>query len=509
MYKPILGLEVHIELNTKSKMFCSCPNDPDKIKPNTNICPVCTAQPGTLPVINKEAVEKVIKTAQALNCKIQSATHFERKNYFYPDLPKGYQISQYAAPLSKNGYLKVTGGKKIGIERIHLEEDTGKLVHPEGTDYSLVDFNRAGVPLMELVTEPDIETGEEARIFCQKLQQICRYLEISDADMEKGNMRCEVNISLREITDERGNKSQMNAEFQRKPALSPRKSAPLGTKVEVKNINSFKFVEKAINFEIERQTEMLDKGEKIVQETRGWDANKGETVSQRKKESAHDYRYFPEPDIPPFSFDEKYINDLKRKLPELPAQKEERFQKEYNLPAGDVDVLTNDKDLAEYFEQVVSEIKEKIKCKEYECVEDKAIKLSANYVITELRKYMVLENHKIQDLKITPENYAELICIVAGGKINSSAAQTVLAQMYATGGDPSQIIEEKNLAQMDNLDELEKIVDEILAKNEKSVVDFKAGKENALKFLIGQTMAMTKGKANPQIVQEIVKNKLK
>ncbi|PIP28640.1 MAG: Asp-tRNA(Asn)/Glu-tRNA(Gln) amidotransferase GatCAB subunit B [Candidatus Moranbacteria bacterium CG23_combo_of_CG06-09_8_20_14_all_35_22] len=520
-YTPVIGMEIHVELKTKSKMFCQCKNGLGLEKtPNIDICPVCTAQPGTLPVPNIEAIKFVQLAGLALGCSLRQISKFDRKNYFYPDLPKGYQISQYDQPFCEKGKLEIevspretrgeTSTKKvIRITRIHLEEDTGKLIHPKGVEYTLVDFNRAGVPLMELVTEPDIETGEEARIFCQKLQQICRYLEISDADMEKGNMRCEVNISLREITDERGNKSQMNAEFQRKPALSPRKSAPLGTKVEVKNINSFKFVEKAINFEIERQTEMLDKGEKIVQETRGWDANKGETVSQRKKESAHDYRYFPEPDIPPFSFDEKYINDLKRKLPELPAQKEERFQKEYNLPAGDVDVLTNDKDLAEYFEQVVSEIKEKIKCKEYECVEDKAIKLSANYVITELRKYMVLENHKIQDLKITPENYAELICIVAGGKINSSAAQTVLAQMYATGGDPSQIIEEKNLAQMDNLDELEKIVDEILAKNEKSVVDFKAGKENALKFLIGQTMAMTKGKANPQIVQEIVKNKLK
>ncbi len=485
-YTPVIGMEIHVELKTKSKMFCQCKNGLGlEKKPNIDICPVCTAQPGTLPVPNIQAIEFVQLAGLALGCNLRQISKFDRKNYFYPDIPKGYQISQYDQPFCEKGKLKIND-KEIGITRIHLEEDTGKLIHPKGVEYTLVDFNRAGVPLMELVTEPDIETGEEARIFCQKLQQICRYLEISDADMEKGNMRCEANISLYKEGEEK---------------LS-------GTKVEVKNINSFKFVEKAINFEIERQTELLDKGEKIVQETRGWDANKGETISQRKKESAHDYRYFPEPDIPPFSFDEEYINDLKRKLPELPAQKEERFRKEYNLPAGDVDVLTNDKDLAEYFEQVVSEIKEKIKCKEYECVEDKAIKLSANYVITELRKYMVLENHKIQDLKITPENYAELICIVAGGKINSSAAQAVLAEMYKTGGDPSQIIEEKNLAQMDNSEELEKVIDELLAKNEKSVADFKSGKENALKFLIGQTMAMTKGKANPQIVQEIIKKKL-
>ncbi len=486
-YIPVIGMEIHVELKTKSKMFCQCKNGLGlEKKPNVDICPVCTAQPGTLPVPNVQAIEAVQLAGLALGCNLRLESKFDRKNYFYPDIPKGYQISQYDQPFCEKGKLKING-KEIGITRIHLEEDTGKLIHPKGVEYTLVDFNRAGVPLMELVTEPDIETGEEARIFCQKLQQICRYLEISDADMEKGNMRCEANISLFKEGEEK---------------LS-------GTKVEVKNINSFKFVEKAINFEIERQTEMLDRGEKIIQETRGWDANKGETVSQRKKESAHDYRYFPEPDIPPFSFDENYVENIKRKLPELPDQKVERFKKEYNLPIADVEIITSEKELAQYFENVVSEIREKINCKEYDCQEERAIKLAANYMIGELRRHMGEHGHDLADIKIMPENYAEFICILSEGKINSSAAQTVLAEMYKTGGDPSQIIEEKNLAQMDNSDELEKIIDEVLVKNEKSVVDFKAGKENALKFLIGQVMATTKGKANPQIVQEIVKNKLK
>ncbi|HAT74306.1 MAG: Aspartyl/glutamyl-tRNA(Asn/Gln) amidotransferase subunit B [Candidatus Moranbacteria bacterium GW2011_GWF2_36_839] len=485
-YTPVIGMEIHVELKTKSKMFCQCKNGLGLEKtPNIDICPVCTAQPGTLPVPNIQAIEFVQLVGLALGCNLRQISKFDRKNYFYPDIPKGYQISQYDQPFCEKGKLKING-KEIGITRIHLEEDTGKLIHPKGVEYTLVDFNRAGVPLMELVTEPDIETGEEARIFCQKLQQICRYLEISDADMEKGNMRCEANISLYKEGEEK---------------LS-------GTKVEVKNINSFKFVEKAINFEIERQTEMLDKGEKIVQETRGWDANKGETVSQRKKESAHDYRYFPEPDIPPFSFDETYVENIKRKLPELPEQKFERFKKEYDLPIADVEIITCEKELAQYFENVVSEIREKISCKEYVCQEERAIKLAANYMIGELRKHMGEHEHDLSDIKITPENYAEFICILSEGKINSSAAQTVLAEMYKAGGDPSQIIEEKNLAQMDNSDELEKIVEEVLAKNEKSVVDFKAGKENALKFLIGQTMSATKGKANPNAASELLVKKM-
>ena len=495
-YIPVIGMEVHVELKTHSKMFCSCKNSLGHEKqPNIHICPVCTAQPGTLPVPNEKAIEAVQLAGLALNCELNLKSKFDRKNYFYPDIPKGYQISQYDQPLCGLGHMDIQAlvtsdqlpvTKRIGITRIHLEEDTGKLVHPEGADYTLIDFNRAGVPLMELVTEPDIENGEQARIFCTKLQQICRYLGISDADMEKGNMRCEVNLSLHKADEEK---------------LS-------GTKVEVKDINSFRFVEKAINYEIERQTEMLENGEKIVQETRGWDSVKNVTVSQRKKESAHDYRYFPEPDIPPMEFTKEYVESLKHKLPELPNAKEIRFADEYSLNAQDISVLTAEKDLAEYFEQIISELKEKIASHEIEAGEEKAIKLAVNYLISEVRKHLAENNHDIRDIKITPENYAELIGIVADGKINSSAAQTVLKEMYHTGGDPSQIIEEKNLGQVNDTGELEKVLDEVLAANEKSVEDFKAGKENALKFLMGQVMKQSGGKANPQVVMEMLKKKL-
>lgn len=485
-YKATIGMEVHVELKTDSKMFCGCKNGMGlEKKPNKNICEVCTAQPGTLPVPNKKAVEFVQLAGLALNCKIRKESKFDRKNYFYPDIPKGYQISQYDQPLCEGGKLKING-KEIGITRIHLEEDTGKLTHPKGADYSLVDFNRAGVPLMELVTEPDFENGEEARTFCQKLQQICRYAGISDADMEKGHMRCEANVSLYKEGEDK---------------LS-------GTKVEVKNINSFKFVEKAINHEIERQTEILDKGEKVAQETRGWDANRNATVSQRTKETAADYRYFPEPDIPPMLFSDDYIEKLKRSLPELPDAKLKRFIDQYSVSDENAQLLTLEKGLADYFEKTVSEIKEKKASREVTVDEKKLIRLVANYINTELRKHLVENQEKIEDIKITPENYAELIGIVAQGKINSSAAQTVLEEMYKNGGDPSQIIEEKNLAQMDDNGEMEKIIDKIIADNPDSVADYKSGKENALKFLMGQVMKETQGKANPQRAMEMIKDKI-
>ncbi|KKT94895.1 MAG: aspartyl/glutamyl-tRNA(Asn/Gln) amidotransferase subunit B, aspartyl-tRNA(Asn)/glutamyl-tRNA (Gln) amidotransferase subunit B [Parcubacteria group bacterium GW2011_GWC1_45_14] len=498
-YIPVIGMEVHVELKTESKMFCDSKNGMGlETEPNVNICPVCTAQPGTLPVPNRKAIEFVQLAGLALNCELNLKSKFDRKNYFYPDIPKGYQISQYDQPLCGKGRIKV-GGKTIGITRIHIEEDTGKLVHAaggadpvkadksaHGAGYSLVDFNRAGVPLMELVTEPDIESGAEARAFCQKLQQICRYLGISDADMERGHMRCEVNLSLHKEGEEK---------------LS-------GTKVEVKNINSFRYVEKAINFEIERQAALLDSGEKIVQETRGWDSVKNETVSQRKKESAHDYRYFPEPDIPPMEFTEEYVEELRLRLPELPDEKEKRFIEQFGLPQETVATLISDKGVADYFEAVVSELQEKISGKEISAPEEKVFKLAVNYILTELRKHMMEDELDIEDIKITPENYAELIGIVADGKINSSAAQTVLLEMYQTGGDPSQIIEEKNLLQVSDSSELEGVVDAVLAANQKSVEDFKAGKENAIKFLMGQVMSASKGKANPQVIMQLLKEKL-
>jgi aspartyl-tRNA(Asn)/glutamyl-tRNA(Gln) amidotransferase subunit B len=485
-YIPVIGMEIHVELKTKSKMFCSCKNGLGmETEPNVNICPVCTAQPGTLPVANAQAIEFVQKAGLALNCKIAENSKFDRKNYFYPDIPKGYQISQYDQPLCGLGHIQIED-REIGITRIHMEEDTGKLVHPKGADHSLVDFNRAGVPLMELVTEPDIETGKEARLFCQKLQQIFRYLEISDADMEKGHMRCEVNISLHKEGEEK---------------LS-------GTKAEIKNLNSFRVVEKAVDYEILRQTEILEKGEKVIQETMGWDEARGVTVTQRKKESAHDYRYFPEPDIPPMRFAVEYVENLRRHLPELPDAKAKRFVEEYNLSPENVSLITSDRDLAKYFEQVVSELQEKKQSGEVKAEEAKLIKLAANYFVSELQKHLVKNNQQISDVKISAENYAELIGLLADGIINSSAGQIVLEEMYATGGDPSQIIEAKNLAQMDDSGELEKIVAEVLAKNQKSVDDFKAGKQNALQFLMGQVMSASKGKANPKMVIDSLKNKL-
>ena len=486
-YIPVIGMEIHVELKTDSKMFCACKNDPSLGKePNSNICPVCTGQPGTLPVANQKAIEFVQMAGLALNCDLRKDSKFDRKNYFYPDIPKGYQISQYDQPLCEKGWVNVEGDKIVGITRIHLEEDTGKLVHPKGAGYTLVDFNRAGVPLMELVTEPDIENGKEAKLFCQKIQQIFRYLEISEADMEKGHMRCEVNISLYKKGEER---------------LS-------GTKVEVKNINSFKFVEKSIDYEIKRQTELLDNSEKIIQETRGWSETKGETVSQRKKESAHDYRYFPEPDIPPLKFTKEYVENLKEKLPELPDAKSKRLVEEYGLSKENVEVIVADKDLAEFFENVVSELKEKKDSGEIYSEENKLVKLAANYIVSELQKHLAKNLETIKDVKITAENYAELIGILADGKINSSAGQAVLEEMYQTGGDPSQIIESKNLAQVSDSGELEKIVLAVIEKNPKSVEDYRAGKQNALQFLMGQVMKEMGGKANPQMVIKILKEKL-
>lgn len=503
-YLATIGMEIHVELKTKSKMFCGCKNDMELDKePNSNICEVCTAQPGTLPVPNSEAIRFVQLAGLALNCNLLKDTKFDRKNYFYPDIPKGYQISQFDQPLCQNGVLEISNPKsqdtnnnqnqntniqtkKIGITRIHLEEDTGKLTHPKGASFSLVDFNRAGVPLMELVTEPDFTNGEEAREFCQKLQQICRYLDISDADMEKGHMRCEANISVY-------------------PEGADKLS---GTKVEVKNINSFRFVGKAIEYEIERQIEALEGGEKIVQETRGWDSIKNITVSQRVKETAADYRYFPEPDIPPMLFDDNYIETLKSSLPEMPQDKRERFIREYGLGEQDADLLISERETANYFEETISELEEKILAGEIKTPREKLFKLTVNYLNTEIRKHLVECQEKIKDIKITPENYAELVGIVAEGKINSSAAQIVLEEMYQTGGDPSQIIEEKNLAQMDDESELEKIVDKIVVDNQESVTDYRNGKENAFKFLMGQIMKETKGKANPQSATEMLKNKL-
>lgn len=496
-YLPTIGMEVHVELATKSKMFCGCKNGMGQEKePNKNICPVCTGQPGALPVPNKKAIEFVIQAGLALNCNIAKDSKFDRKNYFYPDLPKGYQISQFDQPICSRGFLdfivKDESGSEIKntrvkITRIHLEEDTGKLLHKNGK--TLVDYNRACVPLMELVTEPDISSAREAKRFCEELRRLFRYIGISPADMEKGQMRCEANISLHEKGED---------------SLS-------GTKVELKNLNSFKAVERGIEFEIVRQKELLDEGESVTQETRGWDESSGETFSQREKEDAHDYRYFPEPDIPPFQIAEKDVERLREKLPELPYEKRGRFVKQFSLKPENADVLVSSKELANFFENVSSELEEWLNAEGHKFDEkgkQKMFSLAANYIITDLAKKVFESEGGFESLRITPENFAELIKIVYEGQINSSAAQTVLGEMFETGADPSHIIEEKNLRQTSDEGELDGVVEKILKDNPDSVEDFKNGKENAIKFLMGQVMSTTKGKANPQVVMKLLKEKL-
>jgi aspartyl-tRNA(Asn)/glutamyl-tRNA(Gln) amidotransferase subunit B len=511
--RPTIGLEIHIELNTRSKIFCSCPNDPEEKQANSNICPVCLGHPGTLPVINEEAVRKVIKTGLALDCQIPENSKFDRKNYFYPDLPKGYQISQYDAPLCIGGYLELPDSneniqakksqlpitnfqanlksqspklKKIRIRRIHLEEDTGRLLHPEGADYSLVDFNRAGIPLMELVTEPDITSAKEARKFAEELQLILRYLGVSNANMEKGQMRVEVNLSL-------------SANQQ------------LGTKVEIKNLNSFRIVEKALDYEIERQKEILESGQKIIQETRGWVDKKEITVSQREKEEAHDYRYFPEPDLPPLNLGKAdFLAEIRAEIPELPQQRRERFKKEYFLSDKEIETFVFYKELGEYFEKVISELRNWVKAIEFKTeLSDKEvprlIKIASNYILTDLQG--LLRGASVADEKflITPENFAEFVALIYEGKISSKIAKQVLAEMFKAGADPSHIIEEKGLEQITDRAEIEKVVRDIISQNQKAIEDFKKGKGGALQFLIGQVMKQTKGKANPQIVTNLLK----
>ena len=524
MYKPVIGLEIHAELKTRTKMFCDSLNDPDEKHPNINICPVCLAHPGTLPVINREAVNKVIMAGLALNCKIAEDTFFERKNYFYPDLPKGYQISQYKKPLCYEGYLDIAkskeqrannqsnlplaiGHKRIRITRIHLEEDAGRLYHDPKNEASLVDYNRAGVPLMELVTEPDFETGQEVRDFASELQLIWQYLNISEANMEKGEMRVEVNISLSR------NDADTNAEQSEK---SPHNSASsphrLGTKVEVKNLNSIKFAADSVDYETKRQTELLEAGEKIKQETRGWDEFKKQTFSQRSKEEAHDYRYFPEPDLPPLHFEKVAIEEMRAGLLELPQQRRIRFASHYNLPDRDIEILTNNKSLGDYYEHVVSELLsfdklDHLKKPEAEH-QGRLIKLAANYVITELKRMSEEVSAEVSDIKINPETFADLIVRIFHQEISSSGAQTVLKEMFQTGRVPGEIIKEKNLEQLSDVSELNLAVGKVISDNPKAVEDYKNGREASLKFLVGMAMKETKGRANPQVVEEILRNML-
>ncbi|MFH1427485.1 MAG: Asp-tRNA(Asn)/Glu-tRNA(Gln) amidotransferase subunit GatB [Patescibacteria group bacterium] len=517
-YDSIIGLEIHAELKTKSKMFCRCPlrqsfseasdKDAEGKPANTTVCPICLGHPGTLPYPNKQAIEWTILLGLALNGKINNLSKFDRKNYFYPDLPKGYQISQYDLPFIFDGYLEINTSdnqlpnyEKIKVTRVHLEEDTGKLSHPANKKYSLVDFNRAGTPLLELVTEPVIRDAATAKKFCQTYQQILRYLNISNADMEKGQMRCEANVSVQEK-----GKWQYKGNCEIKPVGSYK----LNPKVELKNINSFRAVEKAIDYEIKRQIKALAEGEKLVQETRGWNENTGKTFRQRIKETSADYRYFPEPDIPPINITQSLIKKIKTKLIELPPEKIKRFISQYDFDYSTAEILVSDKDLADYTEQVISELRAWIdSCGDnWERQKKKLAKAASNWLTGELFKHLKTDGLKIKDIKITPENFAELITLVYQGKINSSAAQKILEVMYKKGGDPTNIMANLGLEQIDNQAELEKIIKDIIKKNSKQVEQYKSGKTNVLQYFIGQVMAKTKGKANPKVVSELLKKLL-
>ena len=470
-YIPTIGLEIHVELKTKTKMFCSCPNDSLEKHPNTNACPVCLGHPGTLPTINRGAVEAVVGLGLALAGKIAENSHFDRKSYFYPDLPKGYQISQYERPLVLGGELN-----GIRIRRVHLEEDTGRLLHvtsDKRQETSLVDFNRAGVPLMELVTEPDIKSAKEAVALSKELQLVLRYLGASDADMEKGEMRVEANVSLKATSDKQ-----------------------YGVKVEVKNINSFRAVGAAIGYELERQEKTLQEGGKIIQETRGWNETKKMTESQRSKESAHDYRYFPEPDLPPLDLKNWDIEDMRRHLPELPNAKRERLAEEYGLNPQQIEILIEDRNLAEYFEEAASELKTKLPVESYQ--------LLVNYLASDLKGLMQERETSFENLKINPEEFAHLIALVAEGKLSSRLAKDLLIKMFDTGEDPETLMRSEGISLISDGEELAGIVRGIIEKNPKAASDYKKGKSEALQFLIGQAMAKTKGQANPDKLREII-----
>ncbi|PIT87496.1 MAG: Asp-tRNA(Asn)/Glu-tRNA(Gln) amidotransferase subunit GatB [Candidatus Magasanikbacteria bacterium CG10_big_fil_rev_8_21_14_0_10_40_10] len=514
-YIPIIGLEIHVELKTKSKMFCACANDPDEIKPNTNICEICLAHPGTLPVPNQKAIAYTVKIARALHCQIAKESKFDRKNYFYPDLPKGYQISQYDQPIGVNGQIELDFAESenhrlqanIGITRVHLEEDTARLSH-EGEN-TKVDFNRSGLPLVEIVSEPDIQSAIEAKKYCQELQLIFRALGVSDADMEKGHMRCEANISLQE--EGRYKKA--------KGAIEPIGDYVLNPKVELKNINSFRNIEKGIKYEIIRQTNMLEKGEKWTQETRGWDAVGQKTVWQRSKETSADYRYFPEPDIPPFN--PLVMAGDEQTTSELPQQKRQRFHDEYGFTQADSHLLTANNHWADFTENVMSELYDwssslpETKNKDKNTVagintKNELARLAGGWLTSKLMGMMSEQKIDIKQLKIKPENFAELIALIYANRINSTNAQKILMEMLESGADkdPTHIMEEKGYGQVDDANKLGTIAAEIIKNYPEQVAQFKAGKEPIIKFLIGMAMKATEGSADPKVMEKILRQKM-
>ena len=475
-YEAIIGLEVHAQLLTKSKIFCGC-STLFGAEPNTHTCPVCTGLPGSLPVLNKKVVEFTIKAALATNCRIAPRSQFARKNYFYPDLPKGYQISQYELPLATAGYIEIQvdgGKKKIGIQRIHMEEDAGKLIHDFSSvreAHSYVDFNRTGVPLIEIVSAPDIRSPEEASAYLRKLRAILMFLDICDGNMEEGSFRCDANISLR-----------------------PKGAKGFGVKTELKNMNSFRNVQKALDFEIRRQTALLDQGEKIVQETRLWDAARGVTASMRGKEEAHDYRYFPDPDLVPIVIDPAWVEEIRATLPELPDAKKERFIKEYGIPEYDAEVLTSSKPLANYYENCVRFFPQP--------------KIVSNWIMSELLRELKKDEREIEECPVPAENLAALLRLIDEGVISGKIAKSVFEEMYQTGQKAEEIVKAKGLTQLSDAEAITKLVEDILAAHPQEVAEYRQGKEKVFGFFVGLVMKATQGKANPRLVNEILKKKL-
>ncbi len=473
-FEPVIGLEVHAQLKTKSKIFCGCSTQ-FGAPPNSHVCPVCMGMPGTLPVLNKKVVEYAIRMALATNCKIASESRFARKNYFYPDLPKGYQISQYELPIAQHGHIDIDADynnkKRIGITRIHMEEDAGKLVHDPLRPFSMVDFNRTGVPLIEIVSEPDIRSSVEAGAYLRKLRSILRYLNICDGNMEEGSFRCDANVSIR-----------------------PKNNDFFGTRTELKNLNSFKHVEKAIEYEIERQKEVILEGEAVIQETRLWDPEKNITTSMRGKEEAHDYRYFPDPDLLPLVISNEWIANAKKVLPELPDEKRERFIDQYGLSSIDANVLISSRELAGYFEQCVGKFYNP--------------KQVCNWVMGPLLGLLNAEGKTINETPISPEQLAQLVQLIEEAVISGKIAKTVFEEMAKTGKLPQAIIEEKGLKQVSDTSTIEKLISEILADSTKQVEEYRAGKNKVFGYFVGQVMKKTKGKANPQVVNQLLKKAL-
>lgn len=473
----VIGLEVHAELLTASKMYCGCANQPGA-PPNTNVCPVCLGLPGAMPVVNRRALELTALTGLALNCRIPAFSRFDRKNYFYPDLPKGYQISQYQHPIAVEGWLDVDledGRKRVGIRRVHLEEDTAKLGHRveprTGDAASIVDMNRSGVPLIEIVSDPDITSAEEARHYLMTLRSIVQYLGSSTGNMEEGSFRCDANVSLR-----------------------PRGTTELGTKVEIKNMNSFRAVYRALSFEVERQSEAIGAGEQIVQETRGWDDVREVTVSQRTKEQAHDYRYFPEPDLPPLSLTEAWVAELRQALPELPRDRRDRFVEVFGLSPYDAELLTAERATADFFEAVVDRFPNP--------------KRVANWLTGEMFRLLNSAGESISQTRVAPDHLADLLQLIESGTISNRAAKDVFDRMFATGASAGAVVEQLGLDQISDSDSLERLVDDALAANPKSVADFRAGRPQAIGFLVGQVMKASHGKANPTVVNSLLRARL-